>query len=153
MIAALGLRPGNVAAEAGAGPGYFSLRLARAVGPEGHVFAADVEPKMLEVLCERLVASRTGNVTPVLSLPGDPLLPPSTCDLALIVNSFHHSHPALCAFTHVTTAPITPGRAPDARYLPSGTNALKRSRSGTFSIHGKPESNGYPKERLKQNRL
>ncbi len=90
VVSELGLRPGNVAAEAGAGPGYFSLRLARAVGPEGHVFAADVEPRMLEALCERLVAARIGNVTPVLSLAGDPLLPPSSCDLALIVNSFHH---------------------------------------------------------------
>lgn len=90
VIAALGVRAGDVAAEAGAGPGYFSLRLARAVGQEGHVFAADVEPRMLEVLCERIVAARIENVTPILSLPGDPLLPPASCDLALIVDTFHH---------------------------------------------------------------
>jgi SAM-dependent methyltransferase len=42
------------------------------------------------VLGERIAAAQLGNVTPILSLPGDPLLPPASCDLLLIVNTFHH---------------------------------------------------------------
>jgi len=90
VIVALGLRPGDVACEIGAGPGYFSLRLARAVGENGQVFAVEVHPRMLEVLRDRIEAAHVSNVTPVFALPEDPLLPPSSCDLVLIVNTFHH---------------------------------------------------------------
>jgi ubiquinone/menaquinone biosynthesis C-methylase UbiE len=87
VVAALALRPFDTACEIGAGPGYFALRLARAAG---HVFAVEVHPRMLEILRERIAAARVSNVTPVLGLQGDPLLPPASCDLALIVNTFHH---------------------------------------------------------------
>lgn len=86
-VAALGLLPGDTACEIGAGPGYFALRLARAAG---HVFAVEVHPRMLEVLRERIAAAGVSNLTPVLALQDDPLLPPASCDLALIVNTFHH---------------------------------------------------------------
>jgi ubiquinone/menaquinone biosynthesis C-methylase UbiE len=90
VVAALSLRPGDVACEIGAGTGYFSLRLARAVGERGHVFAVEAHPRMLEVLRERIVAARVSNLTPVFALAEDPLLPPASCDMALIVNTFHH---------------------------------------------------------------
>lgn len=90
LVTALGLAPGNVVCDIGAGPGYFALRLSRTVGESGGVFAVDVEPKMLEALRERIDASGARNVTPVLALPGDPLLPPASCDLILIVDTYHH---------------------------------------------------------------
>ena len=87
VVAALGLAPSSVACEIGAGPGYFSLRMARFAA---HVFAVEAHPRMLEVLRERIAAAKALNVTPVLALESDPLLPPASCDLALIVNTFHH---------------------------------------------------------------
>jgi SAM-dependent methyltransferase len=90
VVAALRLRPGQVACDVGAGPGYFTLRLARAVGPSGRVFAVDVEPKILDALRERLAASGLRNVTPVLALAGDPLLPDAACDVVLVVDTYHH---------------------------------------------------------------
>jgi ubiquinone/menaquinone biosynthesis C-methylase UbiE len=90
VVRALGLRAGQVACDVGAGPGYFSLRLARAVGDKGHVYAVDVEPRILTVLRERLRDSGARNVTPVLSLPDDALLPAASCDLILIVDTYHH---------------------------------------------------------------
>ena len=90
VVAALRLEPGQVACDIGAGPGYFSLRLARAVGEAGHVFAADVEPRMLEVLRQRIQSAGSRNLTPVLALPDDPLLPRAACDLILIVDTWHH---------------------------------------------------------------
>jgi SAM-dependent methyltransferase len=89
LVAALGLRPGAVAADVGAGPGYFTLRLARAVGPTGQVFGLDVEPRMTALLAERAQAAGLANVTPVLA-PGGDGLPPRPCDLILLVNAFHH---------------------------------------------------------------
>jgi predicted methyltransferase len=90
VVAALGLGPGAVACDVGSGPGYFTLRLARAVGPQGRVYAVDVEPALLAALRDRLEAERIANVTPVLSVPSDPLLPAATCDLVLVVNTYHH---------------------------------------------------------------
>ncbi len=90
VVRALGLRPGQVACDVGAGPGYFSLRLARAVGEAGHVYAVDVEPRILSVLRDRVQSSNARNVTPVLSLPDDALLPAASCDLILIVDTYHH---------------------------------------------------------------
>ena len=90
VVRALGLRPGQAACDVGAGPGYFSLRLARAVGEAGHVYAVDVEPRILAVLRERVGSSDARNVTPVLALPDDALLPAASCDLILIVDTYHH---------------------------------------------------------------
>jgi len=88
VLRVLGVRRGAVVADVGAGPGYFTTRLARAVGPRGRVYAIDPEPEVLKVLVKRL--DGTTNVTPVLSLDDDPLLPPASCDLAVFVNAYHH---------------------------------------------------------------
>ena len=87
---ALGLRSGQTACDIGGGPGYFSLRLARQVGSQGHVYAIEVEPAILEILRRRLRAARARNVTPILALADDPLLPRASCDRVLIVNTYHH---------------------------------------------------------------
>ncbi|WP_242345713.1 class I SAM-dependent methyltransferase [Anaeromyxobacter terrae] len=89
VVAALGLRPGGVACDAGAGPGYFALRLARAVGPTGRVYAIDVEPRMIALLEERAREAGVANVHPLLAPEGEGL-PPEPCDAILIVNTFHH---------------------------------------------------------------
>jgi ubiquinone/menaquinone biosynthesis C-methylase UbiE len=90
VVRALGLRPGQVVCDVGAGPGYFTLRLARAVGPTGRVFAVDVVPEMIAALRQRLDRAGVGNVTPVLARCDDSLLPPEACDLVLVVDTFHH---------------------------------------------------------------
>src|SRR5581483_8655559 len=90
VVRALGLRRGQVVGEVGAGPGYFTLRLARAVGRAGRVFAVDPEPRMLERLARRLGRARIRNVTPVAGRGDDPLLPDGTCDRIVLVNAYHH---------------------------------------------------------------
>jgi ubiquinone/menaquinone biosynthesis C-methylase UbiE len=92
LVRALGLRRGQVIAEVGSGPGYFTPRLARAVGPTGHVYAVDPEAAVLDVLRQRLKQAGVRNVTPVLSRDDDPMLPAGRCDVALIVNAYHHMH-------------------------------------------------------------
>ena len=88
VLRALRVRRGAIVADVGSGPGYFTTRLARAVGPRGRVYAVDPEPEVLKVLVKRL--DGTKNVTPVLSRDDDPMLPPASCDLAVIVNAYHH---------------------------------------------------------------
>ena len=92
LVRALRLKRGQVIAEVGAGPGYFTPLLARAVGPSGHVYAVDPEAAVLDVLRQRVKQAGVRNVTPVLSRDDDPMLPKDRCDLALIVNAYHHIH-------------------------------------------------------------
>jgi len=92
VVRALGLRPGQVVAEIGSGPGYFTPRLARAVGSSGHVYAVDPEAAVLNVLRRRLARMGVRNVTPVLGRSDDPLLPRGRCDVAVLINVYHHMH-------------------------------------------------------------
>lgn len=88
VIKALGLRPGMKVADIGAGTGYFALRLARnATAPR--VFAADIEPKMLEYIRERASKEGLTNVTTVLAAEGSANLPEAV-ELAIMVNTYHH---------------------------------------------------------------
>lgn len=89
VVAALKLSPGSVVCEVGAGPGYFTLRLARAVGATGRVHAIELEPRVLEILRHRLREAHVRNVHPLLSTNGLGL-PPEPVDRVLIVNTFHH---------------------------------------------------------------
>jgi ubiquinone/menaquinone biosynthesis C-methylase UbiE len=90
VLRALGLRRGDVVADIGAGAGFWTPRLARRVGPSGHVFAVEPEIEILRLLRERLEKERVANVTPVLGRADEPLVPPGTCTLALIVSTYHH---------------------------------------------------------------
>jgi ubiquinone/menaquinone biosynthesis C-methylase UbiE len=90
VVAALGLRPGDTVGEVGCGPGYFTLRLARAVGAPGRVLAADVVPEMLAHLRGRLGAEGLSQVTPHLARPEDPGFAPGSCQRILVVDTFHH---------------------------------------------------------------
>lgn len=104
VIAALGVEPGQTVADVGAGPGYFTLRLARAVGPQGRVFAVEVVPEMVGVLRERLAREQVANVVPLLSREHDALLPPDACDRILVVDTFHHFPDGVAYLRHLATS-------------------------------------------------
>ena len=90
IIEALKLENGQVVADVGAGSGYFTLRLARAVASRGLVFALDVEEGMLDYLRQRLAKEKIQNVKVLLVPPHDPLLIDGSLDLAFICNTYHH---------------------------------------------------------------
>jgi ubiquinone/menaquinone biosynthesis C-methylase UbiE len=90
VMKALALRQGEVVAEIGSGPGYFTLRFARAVGDAGRVYAVDVSPDMIRALEHRLRDADIRNVVPVLAEPHDPLLPDASVDRFVIVDTWHH---------------------------------------------------------------
>jgi ubiquinone/menaquinone biosynthesis C-methylase UbiE len=88
-IAALALRKGDVVADVGAGSGYYTVRLAEAVGPTGRVVATDLQPGMLEILRTRVARERLTNVEVVPGRADDPVLPANTFDLVLLVDVYH----------------------------------------------------------------
>jgi ubiquinone/menaquinone biosynthesis C-methylase UbiE/uncharacterized membrane protein YphA (DoxX/SURF4 family) len=107
VVAALGLREGDVACDLGAGPGYFAVRMARAVGPGGRVHAVDVEPRMLEILARRAREAGVSNVHPLLAPAGDGA-PPEPCHLILLVNAFHHFADGVATLRRLS-ASLAPG--------------------------------------------
>ncbi len=88
VVAAIGLAPNAVVADVGAGTGYFSMRLAKAV-PQGKVLATDAEPDMVEFLKNRAAKEGLANVTPVKADPVDPTLP-EKADVVFLCNVYHH---------------------------------------------------------------
>ncbi len=94
LLPMLGLKPGMVVADVGAGSGYFARRLAAAVGSRGRVFAVDVQPEMVRMLEALAKRPGLGNIQPVLSSATDVKLTPASIDLALMVDVYHElEHP------------------------------------------------------------
>lgn len=88
VIQALGVKSGMTVADIGAGTGYFTIRLAK-VGPGVTVYAADIEPKMVDHLKKRAAGEQVTNVIPVLASDTAANLP-KPVDLILIVDTYHH---------------------------------------------------------------
>jgi len=88
-IRALQIQRDQVVADIGAGSGYYTVRMAAAVGAGGKVYATDIQPGMLDILRRRLTREGLTNVETVLGLPDDPKLPSATLDLALMVDVYH----------------------------------------------------------------
>ncbi len=89
VVAALALRPGDRVADLGSGGGYFTFRLADAVGPGGRVYAVDVDAAMNDDLERRAREAQRTNVEVVLAALDDPRLP-EPVDLIFTSNTYHH---------------------------------------------------------------
>jgi predicted methyltransferase len=121
IFAEMGVRPGAVVADVGAGDGFFTSRLAKAVGASGRVFAVDVDDAAIVRLRKRLQEDGIENVTIVKGTFDDPKLPRATLDAALIINAYHEmeQHQAMLAALRlalkrdgrlVIVEPVTPSR-------------------------------------------
>ena len=89
VVRELGIKPGSTVADLGAGVGYFTWRLAGAVGDKGKVIAVDIQPGMLERLKQNLAERDIHNVEAVLGAEDDPHLPAGQVDLVLLVDVYH----------------------------------------------------------------
>jgi predicted methyltransferase len=126
IFAALGVRPGAVIADVGAGQGFYTFRLAKAVGDTGRVLAVDVDGARVRTLRDRAAADGFGQVEVIEGRADDPRLPPGTLDGALIVNAYHEMTEHAAMLAHIRTAlkpggrlvivePISEARRSDAR--------------------------------------
>jgi ubiquinone/menaquinone biosynthesis C-methylase UbiE len=97
VIAALGLKPGDSIADIGAGTGYFTVRLAKSpAAPK--VYAADIEPAMVEYLHHRAMREGLKNIVPILAA-GDRANLPEPVNAVFIVDTYHHIANRVAYFT------------------------------------------------------
>jgi len=89
LVRLLRLPRGATVADVGAGSGYVTTRLAKAVGPTGKVYAVDIQQGMLDLLAQSVAKQKLTNVQPVLSTIDDPKLPPASVDLIVMVDVYH----------------------------------------------------------------
>jgi protein-L-isoaspartate O-methyltransferase len=128
LHAALGMRAGQTACDVGAGSGYHTIRLARAVGPTGRVIASDLQDEMLALLRTAVAEAGVRNVETVLATDTDPALPEGKCDLILLVDVYHElamPEAMLAAFRRALT--------------PTGRLALVEFRAEDPDVPIKPE--------------
>ncbi len=85
----LGVLPGVRVADIGAGDGYYTVRVARRLGPGATLYAQDVQPDYLKRLEARLGREQVRGVTLVLGAPRDPKLPPASIDVAILAHMYH----------------------------------------------------------------
>ena len=90
VIQSLSIQPGDHVADLGAGGGYFTFRLADAVGPAGKVYAVDVDKGSLDYIARRAKEQGYTNVEVILAKYDDPLLPEGGVDLIFTCNTYHH---------------------------------------------------------------
>ena len=89
LHAALAVQAGQTACDVGAGSGYHTVRLGRAVGPRGRVVASDLQPEMLALLRAYVAEQGLQNVVAVAATATDPGLPEGGCDLIVLVDVYH----------------------------------------------------------------
>lgn len=104
----LGVKPGQSIADLGAGGGYFTFRLARAVGSDGRIYAVDVDEDMTDYLSEEAADQEIANVEVILASFDDAKLSAASVDLILTVNTFHHLSDRVAYFQRLKPA-LRPG--------------------------------------------
>jgi SAM-dependent methyltransferase len=110
VVAALGLARGDRVADIGAGGGYFTFRLAEAVGESGRVYAVDVDASLLAYVEREAEKRGLPQVTPVLASADDPGLSPDSVDWIFLSNVFHHLPEPVRYFEGVRSALRADGR-------------------------------------------
>lgn len=89
VVEKLAITPGARVADLGAGGGYFTWYLAGAVGPQGTVYAVEIDETALSLIEQERRARGITNVTPIRAEPRDAKLP-EPVDLVFSCDTYHH---------------------------------------------------------------
>jgi predicted methyltransferase len=85
----LGIKPGSVVADVGCGSGYFTFQFAARVGPQGKVYAEDVESDVLRKIHKRAMEEQLNQIEIIQGTAEDPQLPAGQLDVILAMNAYH----------------------------------------------------------------
>jgi predicted methyltransferase len=104
----MGIKPGSRVADIGAGGGWFVVRAARRVGPQGVVYAQEILPKFTTFIAQRARREGLRNVRTILGTTDDPKLPANTMDAVLVLNAYHEFEKPLAMLRQIRLA-MKPG--------------------------------------------
>jgi len=116
MIDLLGLKPGQMVADIGAGTGYISWRMAQKITPNGKVYGVDIQQEMLDLLAKNMKERGITKVVGVLGTETDPKLPPSSTDLVIMVDVYHEFSEPYEMMTNIVNALKPGGRVAFVEY-------------------------------------
>ena len=108
VMAFAGLKPGMSVADVGAGEGYYTVRLAPAVGPHGRVLGEDIVAATRDLLAQRVQREALDNVAVVLGTPDNPRLPAASFDRIFLVHMYHEVEQPYAFLWHIAGA-LRPG--------------------------------------------
>jgi FkbM family methyltransferase len=151
VLNAMDAKPGAVVADIGAGDGFFTARLSRAVGGSGRVYAVDVSTRALGNLKQRVTDEQLSNVEVIEGAADDPKLPAGALDAVLIVNAYHEMNEHHAMLTKIKAAlkpdgrlvilePIAPSRRDSSRADQTRTHEIavdyvqKEAREAGFRV-------------------
>src|SRR3982751_3265901 len=110
IMDAMAIADASVVADIGAGSGWFTIRLARRVGPQGTVYAEDVQTAMINAIQRRVTREGLPNVHAWLGLKNDPRLPEKSLDAALLVDAYHEIENRVAVLSNLSRALKPQGR-------------------------------------------
>ena len=119
VVEKLSIARGSRVADLGAGGGYFTWHLAKAVGARGTVYAVDIDEKSINMIFKEMVARGTPNVRPVRAEPHDPRLP-EPVDLVFSCDTYHHIHDRVAYFRSLASSLRPGGRVAILDFHPQG---------------------------------
>jgi precorrin-6B methylase 2 len=135
IIAALGLKPGMVVADVGAGTGLLTVHVARAVFPGGHVVATDIDAAVLEYLGARMEAAGFDSIVePRVVQASDPGLEPGKYDLILLAQVDHYFEDRVAWLTKAAPALKPGGRLAITNRMPHRAAAFAAAASVGFQV-------------------
>lgn len=146
VMDAIGIVPGMVVAEIGAGRGRYVVQLAVRVGEDGKVYAEDIDTTALGYLKKRCERWGLKNVETILGDVTDPKLPEGELDLIFIISSYHHFADPVTLLRNARPALKTNGKLAIAEWLPSDDNP--KESTTPEQMESQMNAAGYRLERI-----
>ena len=147
IVQAVGLRPGMVVADVGAGTGLFTLLFAPLVEPGGRVIAVDISEVFVSNISRRASAAGARNVQAVRNVATDVSLPPASIDLAFVCDTYHHfEYPQkMLASIHRALRPGGSMVVIDFRRIPGFSSpwVMQHVRAGRQTVVGEIQAAGF----------
>lgn len=143
VVERLGITPGSRIADLGAGGGYFTWHLASAAGPQGRVYAVDIDETGLRIITKEMQMRHITNVVPVHAEPTDARLP-EPVDLVFSCDTYHHMDDRVAYFKSLTRYLKPDGRVAILDFHPHGFfSGLLGHGSAAEEVRREMESAGY----------
>jgi arsenite methyltransferase len=143
VVEKLAIARGARVADLGAGGGYFTWHLAKAVGARGTVYAVDIDKNAIDMIFKEMVARGTPNIRPVRAEPHDPRLP-EPVDLVFSCDTYHRMNDRVAYFRLLASSLRPGGRVAILDFHPRGFfSGLFGHRIGKEEVRREMENAGY----------